>query len=497
MKLAIKLSAFVLTVLLIAAGLVGCGGETALPPPPTISTFFTGTAIPTIRPTFTPDGFGLPTQTPRPTPDISYRNIVIFDDEVSDNWRLDADRMDFEITNRVVYSGSNAIRVSPEDDFAAFLVVVDEFTQIAYPKESIWGYSFYLSGGSGFLGHEDYALAAQGSNFYEYWLAFDESARVGEGPIFSESLLYYFQLNNAIPPNTWVQIEVALDDLIFDPPYSFFTGFYMKNDFGVSDTFYIDQIELILVEYDGIDGLFYLNEGYEFAEDSDDTAEEEEVDEETADELFPTETTILYGDMLNPGWTLETDRVTYEQTTEFVHSGDSALKVEPQDGFSAFLVVTPQDIEEPYLREDVVGYRFYLSGGENGINVNDLGLAVQGSKINYYWAPFDDSALTEAVPAFSESRLFNFGIDDDIRPGEWVLVEVFLDDLVFDPNYDFFTGFYIKNDPLYIEPYYIDTLQLITRANESETIESETIESDSGDSETADEEPAASNSSEG
>jgi hypothetical protein len=39
---------------------------------------------------------------------------------------------------------------------------------------------------------------------------------------------------------------VWLDDLEFDPPYRYVTGFYLKNDIGFRNTYYVDQVALLL-----------------------------------------------------------------------------------------------------------------------------------------------------------------------------------------------------------------------------------------------------------
>lgn len=57
-------------------------------------------------------------------------------------------------------------------------------------------------------------------------------------------MLAFLGINRSIPPETWVLIELYPEDREFDPPYDFFTGFYIKNSLGFVQPFYIDRIEL-------------------------------------------------------------------------------------------------------------------------------------------------------------------------------------------------------------------------------------------------------------
>ena len=469
MKTIGKLTVITIAACVMALLFTACSDSSSAPPPPTAASFFTGETIPTIRPTFTPDVSGGPTVTPQPTRVISYRTIPIYDDELNKSWRIDTDRMNFQFTRQVVYSGTTAIQVSPEDEFAAFLVIVDENSTMQLPRENIYGVSFYISGGPNYLGHEDFAIAAQGSNFYHYWLAYDESARVGDGPVFSESLLLYFELNNAIPPNEWVKIEIPINSLAYDPPYEFFTGFYIKNDAGVSDTFYIDQIELIVLEVDGVAPNLEQEVTSAVSAETSGTPQSASVQETPVPDirLVDTDITSIYDDTLNTPWRISTDRTAFEFAENTAYSGDSSLRITPQDDFAAFLVVTDSEITAPYLRDDVIGFRFQLSGGRQPIDINALGIAVQGSNEQFFWSSEDSSALTEDIPSFSESRLFNFGITEEIPANEWGEVVVYLDDLIFDPTYEYFTGFYIKNDPAFSGPFYIDQIEIITAQKES------------------------------
>ena len=72
-----------------------------------------------------------------------------------------------------------------------------------------------------------------------------------DNPTFSETRLYFLGINRDIPPETWVNVEVWLDDLQYDPIYEYVTGFYIKNDEGFGQTFYVDAVRIIMLPEDG------------------------------------------------------------------------------------------------------------------------------------------------------------------------------------------------------------------------------------------------------
>jgi hypothetical protein len=65
---------------------------------------------------------------------------------------------------------------------------------------------------------------------------------------FSETRLYYLGVNRSIPPHTWVNIVVWLDKLLYDPSYTFVTGIVIKNDVAIRNTYYIDQISVLMTD---------------------------------------------------------------------------------------------------------------------------------------------------------------------------------------------------------------------------------------------------------
>ena len=71
----------------------------------------------------------------------------------------------------------------------------------------------------------------------------------GFGALFSQICHNHFlDVRQALLPGYWVEIEVWLDGLEFDPDYQLVTGVYIKNAAGLRQTFYVDQLSLVMLE---------------------------------------------------------------------------------------------------------------------------------------------------------------------------------------------------------------------------------------------------------
>ncbi len=240
-------------------------------PTPTIHPFFqAGVATPVASETASPSSAAPATDTPvsptaapgviTPTltvvpelqPDISQTQtmtITIYADELSSDWQLlESDTVETNLSDTTrVHNGRSSIAITPSEDFSAQLFVLSEEAERAYPQDRLVAIYFWLNSGDDFLALEDLAFTILGSNDYPYYVAEDESVFIdGEFP-FSETPLYYLGLNQAIPPDTWVEVEVLLDNLVFDPVYEYVTGFYIKNDAGYFNTFYVDDISFMML----------------------------------------------------------------------------------------------------------------------------------------------------------------------------------------------------------------------------------------------------------
>ncbi len=290
-----------LLLLLCALLLAGCGGEpaavagepmtptlhplfqggqretTAVPPPntpitPTVSSLFafvpasTAPPLPTRRPTSTPTATPPPSPTPpedappeaativTATPiaalpsDGRFQEIIIYDDELDPNWTLgESWGITYTLTaTAVVYSGEVAASVTPLEEFGAIFFTVAPQTQQEYLREDVLGVSLWLNSGDATLPLNEMAVTIVGSNALPYWDAADDSVELAEGEqFFSETRLYYLGLNQAIPPNQWVELIIWLDQLPYDPDYVYVTGIYLKNGDLFRDTYYVDRVVLL------------------------------------------------------------------------------------------------------------------------------------------------------------------------------------------------------------------------------------------------------------
>lgn len=176
------------------------------------------------------------------------------------------------------------------------------------------------------------------------------------------------------------------------------------------------------------------------------------------------ETIVVYDDALAPGWVIENSLSTFveEQNTEFVFEGTSALKVVPRvEGSASFYVTLDQTAAEVVRKEELLKLSFYLNPGPDIILQDDLAVTLQGSNEIPFWSSEDQSVSSGGlINPFSETVLGFLGINRSIPPDTWVLIELYPEDREFDPEYLFFTGFYIKNSLGFVQPYYIDRIEL-------------------------------------
>ncbi|MCA9873799.1 MAG: hypothetical protein KC441_09090 [Anaerolineales bacterium] len=213
---------------------------------PTVASLFTERDTPVPTATYTP----FPTNAPL-RPDFSSSDIItstIFDDALNKNWIILEDTgttFDTASQDRV-HSGEYAISFTPEVDFGSLYFAVKPETDTAYPFNEVVGIDFWLNSGDDYLQLDELAVAVIGSNDYYYWVAGDNSVKFPAGETFSETRLYFLGLNRSIPPDTWVEVYLPLDSLIYDPEYRFVTGFYLKNDEGFLNTLYLDDVNFVM-----------------------------------------------------------------------------------------------------------------------------------------------------------------------------------------------------------------------------------------------------------
>ncbi len=215
---------------------------------PTIASLFSIRSTSTPRPPSTPRAT-LPSPT-RDLTSVDTESFVIYDDELDANWEIldnpDAD-IDLASTNQA-NSGQNAIAFTPKKDFTTLFFAVTPDADKTFTYEETLGFSFWLNSGDDYIEPDELAVTVIGSNDFTYWNPDDTSADLPSGGSFSETRLYHLGLNGSIPPNTWVQIYVWIDNLVYDPISNYITAFYIKNDEGFYNTIYVDDVEVILLE---------------------------------------------------------------------------------------------------------------------------------------------------------------------------------------------------------------------------------------------------------
>jgi hypothetical protein len=225
----------------------------ATQPVPTVSTLFTNE-----RPTMVPisqSSVQLPVGSVREQPQVEATQIrPIFTDQLDANWSLEqSSGVSYQFSDRYADTGRVALEVTPTRAWGQLFFTVSAGAQVAYRRDEVWGLSFRLYGGDGFIATEDLAVTVIGSNAYPYWVSNDTSVKLegrdtsAQTTLFSETRLYDLGLNRDIPPHTWVEIIVEIDALIYDPKYTYLTGFYIKNDDSFQRTFYVDNVRLLVV----------------------------------------------------------------------------------------------------------------------------------------------------------------------------------------------------------------------------------------------------------
>ena len=214
---------------------------------PTVASLFGWRELSTPRPSSVP----LPTLAPyrpvliQPEDEITF---TIFADEMNSDWEiLENPKSTVNLANDLyVFEGEKSIAFTPEADFTSLFFAVREDAETFFRAENVIGVSFWLNGGDDLIALDELAVSVIGSNKYPYWNPDDTSVKFPQGETFSETRLYYLGLNRSIPPDTWVEVYLPLDILIYDPVYNNVVGFYLKNDEGFRNTIYLDNVRLIL-----------------------------------------------------------------------------------------------------------------------------------------------------------------------------------------------------------------------------------------------------------
>lgn len=271
---------FITAILLTACTPPSATRDSATIVPPTVNPLYqeqpTSTPSPTILPGDTPTPAPLPTLAATelpPTPILNpqdegisiiepaplfsdTRAETIFGDRLEPEWSVEnswASAIDLQNRENAII-GNTSIEVIPTDDFGAILFSVRESAGREYLRDEVLGLRFWLFTGNDYIAMDELIITMQGSNEYPYWVEDDNSIpnlSVNGDPLFSETQIGFLNISNDIPPNTWVNIELWLDERIYDPEYKYVTGFYIKNDAALQRPYYIDEVELLLLKDNG------------------------------------------------------------------------------------------------------------------------------------------------------------------------------------------------------------------------------------------------------
>ncbi len=186
---------------------------------------------------------------PQSTTEPFYIPITIYDEALNTDWVLEeSESVDYELYHwRHFRDGAVSIAATPLEAEGSLYFTVADYAQIEYMRAEIVGLRFWINGGENIITPQDLALAVVGSNRYPFWTHEDSSVPFPEGESFSETRLQYLGFNRSIPADSWIEVELWLDDLLYDPhDYKYITGFYIKNDPDFLTPFYIDDITLLL-----------------------------------------------------------------------------------------------------------------------------------------------------------------------------------------------------------------------------------------------------------
>ncbi|MFZ0547940.1 MAG: hypothetical protein WAM60_21020 [Candidatus Promineifilaceae bacterium] len=217
---------------------------------PTLMSFFGPSSTPISTRTPMPvNTTSLSTPTPRPTDVI--KDVFIFDESLNVNWTMENSFfVDYDVRDDdFSYNGRYSIGVTPETGNGRLMFTVDPDSEEEYLRQNVLAVQFWLYSGDDYIATDDLSVTIIGSNEYPYFVANDDSVVVDDAlPTFPQTRLYYLGILEDIPPDTWVQVEVWLDDLIYDPDYQYVTGVIIENDDNFLQKFYLDDLELVIAE---------------------------------------------------------------------------------------------------------------------------------------------------------------------------------------------------------------------------------------------------------
>jgi hypothetical protein len=233
--------------------LIGCANNleafpTEIPNNPSPTIVDTNPDTTTPHATLTPfPTVGLPNPRTKLT---NIRYVMIYSDEFNPDWEL-AKTTDVNTNigaTTLFNEGTQSIAISPKIGLSRTSIVVREDALKKYPRDIILGFRFWINPANGYIKPSNLMINVIGSNAYSYYVEGDDSVKKSNDPEFSETPLDLLGNDQVMSPETWVEVVVLLDDLVYVPDFEYIVGFYIKYAEGFIQTLYIDDIQLIIKE---------------------------------------------------------------------------------------------------------------------------------------------------------------------------------------------------------------------------------------------------------
>lgn len=192
-----------------------------------------------------------------PTPTPGYREVIIFDDQLSPGWTTNySEQVALETQDTThwfeqlgdrtdIDSGAVSMLVTPEEGWGTIRFTLEPGATTSYARDEVQGISLWLNSNNSYMSNDALVVTIVGSNDNTYWEPNDTSALTQVG-YFPEIPLYDLAVNDSIPPNTWVQVILSMDRLLFGPDYEHVTGIIIKTKSFQSRAFNIDRVSLLV-----------------------------------------------------------------------------------------------------------------------------------------------------------------------------------------------------------------------------------------------------------
>lgn len=178
--------------------------------------------------------------------------LPVFDESLAEGWTLERSwDMRIDPASKIfIYQGTVALAATPTASYGGLFFSVTPEGGLTLLRSRVVGLRFQVTGGSEYLKNDALIVSVIGSNRHRFWARNDDSVSYGGytspgTPLFPETRLYFLNINQDIPPRTWTEVELILDE--HNPPeYRYVTGILIKNDEAYRGTYYIDNLSLIM-----------------------------------------------------------------------------------------------------------------------------------------------------------------------------------------------------------------------------------------------------------